>query len=147
MASSNAPRIGVPSPLARPMSKELQSQVSQHLLDTGTINAFHAVLLHQAQASGWIDALKQRSLELLRSGQCTTYGEVMKSIMEEARGKTQSQLTNGLGGDKRNGTAKGGGIVGGDTKTDVKIPEVVVEKGLDALKKTLEGVVDVVTEE
>ena len=146
MASSNASRISVSSPLTRPISAELKSQISHHLLETGTINAIHAALLHQAQASGWTDALKQRSLELLRSGK-HTYGDVMKSIMEEARGKAPDQLANGLDGEKRNGVSKNGTTINGDARTDVKIPDIVVERGMDALKKILESIVDVVTEE
>ena len=148
MASSTAPRVPVPNPLPRPVPRELRSLISQHLLDTGTIANFHATLLHHAQASGWIDALKQRSLELLRSGDCSTYGDVMKAIMEEAKSKQQGTMANGVTGDKRNGAGKNGlaGIVGGP-KTDVKIPEVVTERGFEALRKTLEGVVDIVGEE
>ncbi|MCJ1310131.1 hypothetical protein MMC25_003792 [Agyrium rufum] len=131
-------RLQIPQPLPHPIPPPLQSTVNASLLASNTIPTLHAALVNAAQASGWLENVKRRTLELLRNGECHSYGELMARIQKEA--KEGVSVTNGVNG---HGAVNGAGR----DVVDVKVPEAVYQEGIRVLEGCLRGMVDVVTDE
>ncbi|KAI9713114.1 MAG: hypothetical protein M1820_001099 [Bogoriella megaspora] len=128
-------------------SPALQSDIASALLASKGIHRIQATLLHSLQSTGWADNLRTYCLDLLRSGECATYDELMARIIKDSRPGLSSdgKVTNGV-----NGTAKGGdgdGHVGGARSVEeggIQIPERTIKEGLKVVKKELEEVCEVV---
>ncbi len=82
-----------------PLSLESRDLIISALLSTSAVTEINTQLLTACQASGWADAVRQRTRQLLRSGECATYKEVMNVLRREALGeldeKTPKQPPNG----------------------------------------------------
>lgn len=78
--------IHLPYPSESPLSLKTRDLIISTLLATSTIQKVNNRLLTTCQAAGWVDAVRQRTLQLLRGGQCATYKEVMDVLLEEAWG-------------------------------------------------------------
>ncbi|KAG9657515.1 hypothetical protein KCU81_g4952, partial [Aureobasidium melanogenum] len=61
-----------------------QTQLTTALVDGGSIPIIQNALLHELQASGWSTNLKNHVTQLMRSGECTKYDDLMERILEEA---------------------------------------------------------------
>ncbi|KAI5241887.1 hypothetical protein E4T47_06236 [Aureobasidium subglaciale] len=61
-----------------------QTQLTTALVDHGSIPVIQNALLHELQASGWSTNLKNHVTQLMRSGECTKYDDLMDRILEEA---------------------------------------------------------------
>ena len=141
-------RITIP-PQPR-LNPALRTQINSALLSHNAIPALHASLLHECQASGWLEQIRARVLELLRNGECVTFGEVMQVVMEETKGgnaggafmtKEKAEI-NGINGKKEvNGKARGRESRGG--LMDLSVPAKVVEEGVKIVRGVLEQVVDI----
>ncbi|KAI9741996.1 MAG: hypothetical protein M1834_000385 [Cirrosporium novae-zelandiae] len=146
MAPSTAPSIPLPAsssfPQGTSLPPALRTQLNTALLTTHTIDTLQITLLTSLQQTGWAERVRARALQLLRSGECTNYGEVMSRVCEEVRGeldgtgsqmKQRRQSMNGNGGENNNSSGK----------VDIKIPEKVVKDGIRVVKEALEEVVDI----
>ncbi|KAI9837334.1 MAG: hypothetical protein M1819_000408 [Sarea resinae] len=129
----------------------LRSQINASLLSNGSINRIQSQLLMQLQSSGWTAAVRERCLELLRDGECATYGELMGRVVKEVRGADDisSEGTGGVGGAKgaKNGTGNGNAGGGDISASRLKVPDKVVREGVAVVRRELEGVVEVVVPE
>ncbi|KAI4729651.1 hypothetical protein E4T49_02392 [Aureobasidium sp. EXF-10728] len=61
-----------------------QTQLTTALVDHGSIATIQTAILHELQASGWATNLKNHVTQLMRSGECTKYDDLMDRILEEA---------------------------------------------------------------
>ncbi|KAG9531306.1 hypothetical protein KCU78_g19193, partial [Aureobasidium melanogenum] len=61
-----------------------QTQLTTALVDGGSIPIIQNALLHELQASGWSTNLKNHVTQLMRSGECTKYDDLMERILQEA---------------------------------------------------------------
>ena len=141
-------RISVPAqPIINPT---LRSQINHALLSHNAIPALQASLLHECQASGWLEQVRARVLELLRNGECTTFGEVMLVIMEEVKGgnadaafsKKERTQANGVNGRKEinvEAMSRGRNSEG----RDLRVPNKVIEEGVKIVRGVLDQVVDI----
>ncbi|KAI1912589.1 hypothetical protein LOZ39_002450 [Ophidiomyces ophidiicola] len=83
------------------------------LSTTSTLEDLHTSLLHSLSASGWTERVRAFALELLRSGRCTHFEDVVDSIVQSAtaprppgdEGHTQSVLGKRKRAKETNGNA------------------------------------------
>jgi hypothetical protein len=61
-----------------------QPATQTQLTTAGSIQTIQTALLHELQASGWATNLKNHVTQLMRSGECTKYDDLMDRILEEA---------------------------------------------------------------
>lgn len=71
-----------------------QTQLTTALVDAGSIQTIQTALLHELQASGWAINLKNHVTQLMRSGECTKYDDLMDRILEEALADSSSAKNN-----------------------------------------------------
>jgi hypothetical protein len=119
------------------LTPTLKSNINNALIAHNAIPKIHAALLHECQASGFTASLRARALELLRSGECNKFGEVLDRIMLELKPDSE----NGRG--SVNGNSKGNG----DNNTRLKIPDTVVKEGVRIVREAIDPVISVVLDE
>jgi hypothetical protein len=107
-------------------------------------------LLHALHASpqNWPTLIQNHALTLLRSGEYTTFPELMNRVLEDIREDTEStrkhdsQQPNGTAGGK---TGSGGGNAKGkgENGQSLALPKKVVEEGVRITRECLELVCEV----
>ena len=164
-----APTLIIPPNPPTPLSQPLRTDITNALLATSTIPTLQTMLLAECHEIGWLDTVRERALQLIRTGECVTYGEVMGKVVGEAKvwgtaDERDGKLVNGIqhsatgkSGVERNGAAKNGinsaiknGVgkeVGKDTKADVRVPDKVVREGVRVVKAALDKVVKIEEQE
>jgi len=132
------PTLTIPAYPPSPLPATLRTATTTALLSASAIPTLHTTLTSACQETHWLDAVRERSLQLLRGGECATYAEVMGRVLREARGV----------GGMVNGDGDGGGREGGiERRVDVRVPERVVREGVRVVREALERVVVVEREE
>ncbi|KAF2138677.1 uncharacterized protein K452DRAFT_192864, partial [Aplosporella prunicola CBS 121167] len=108
------------------------------LLSTNSIPRIQQALQQALQESGWSNNLRAYILQLLRSGECTTYDDVMRRVLDETRhpDKSAADADGAANGDSKNGDSK-------LDKPDIKVPEKAVREGIRAVRREVETVCDV----
>ncbi|MCJ1247347.1 hypothetical protein MMC30_004561 [Trapelia coarctata] len=175
--TSPHPHPRIPIPPTYTLTPPLRHRLNSALLSLNAIPHLQAALTHEAQASGWLDAIRARVYELLRSGECTTYAEVMAAIMQEVKGAKRGVVNgvgntdgggnvgangvNGVGlglgfaGEEKGGSGSGSAFTNGNTGANgngegrgrLAVPRRVVEAGVRIVRGVLEEVVEVTGEE
>lgn len=135
-------RISVPT--NPELTTSLRSQINTSLLSSGAIPTIHASLLHECQATGWLELIKARVLDLLRSGECVSYGEVLSVVMREIKGNGNCDGEGAFDVKNENGN----GLTNGDaqTKESLRVPRTVVEVGTRLVRDALDLVVNIEVE-
>ncbi|ETS85810.1 hypothetical protein PFICI_03835 [Pestalotiopsis fici W106-1] len=84
-----------------------------------TNNRIQERLLHRLHSdpSNWPTALEQRGVELLRSGEATTFPILIRKVLDEVRHDTQAKGSKDLSSSKNNGEVNGSGATNGKAKT------------------------------
>lgn len=139
-AASSQQRVSVPSGTDfRPLSPALRSAINEALIANNAVADIQAALLHECQLAGFTTAIRARVVDLLRSGDCTTYAEVLREVLGEIRSATAESDTAG-------GTARLNGEEGdaADEDRKLKVPKRVMEEGVKKVKAALETCVDVI---
>lgn len=160
-----APHHTIPIPSinkSRPpsLTPEIRSALLTALMSSSAIPKIHTTLLSSCQSTGWLDAVRERALQLLRSGECTSYREIMAVLRDEVRAPLpQANEAGGGGGGQEDGNNAGergrvrrrkGGREEEEEEEEeyrvinVRIPAKVYNDGVRAVRKALEAVVDVV---
>ena len=75
--------LSIPYPPPVPLSLELRNSILATLLHTSSIKKLNNQLLADCQATGWVDAVRERTLQLLRTEKGATYEEVIDVLMNE----------------------------------------------------------------
>lgn len=116
---------------------QTQADILTHLQTTNAFEDLHQTLQSSLQRMGWTEKIRKLALELLRAGRCERFDEVVDAVVATAQGRKEVITNLGSGG-------KGGA----DAETeayfedvDVRVPRVVVEQGVRALKEVLGEVV------
>lgn len=125
-----APPVSIPPIPPSHLSSELRSSLISALLSTSMVPVLHSTLLSSCQSSGWLDAVRERTMQLLRNGDCGSYSELMEILVQESRGR----------GSEINGSTDSSE---NQQKTDIKIPERVVADGMRKIKEALDKVVEI----
>ena len=131
---SAIPRDGGHGLTARGLPQALFSDIASALLSAGAIPRIQAALLHELQACGWTGSLRAFVLDLIRTGECSTYDEIMTRVLAEARGDDATSPA-GEHGERARGRSSDDGAI--------RLPDKVVREGLRVVRKELDDVVDV----
>lgn len=159
------PTISIPKINNSPASltPEIRSALLTALMAASAIPEIRTALLSSCQSTGWLDAVRERALQLLRSGECRSYRDLMDMLKEEVRAppeRTQGDEGEGGGGgqteeedndawerDKiRKRRRRNGGNGGGEEverEIDLRIPAKAYNDGVRAVREALETVVEV----
>ncbi|KAF2838053.1 hypothetical protein M501DRAFT_850530 [Patellaria atrata CBS 101060] len=124
-------------PPTHPLPPNLHTSLLSALLTAHSIPAIQSALLTSLSQTGWTTNIRAYILELLRSGECGSYNELMAKVLEEAVGK-QSEDMNG-----KEGRVNGVGNGEAEGETGIRIPEKAVQAGIKAVRQELEKVCDV----
>ncbi|KAK7729012.1 hypothetical protein SLS57_002244 [Botryosphaeria dothidea] len=123
------------------------AQLTAALFSANSIPRIQAALQHSLQESGWTHALRAHVLNLLRSGECASYDELMARVLEDTRqagsaggDKDKEQNGHATNGDKNSGGAETGAARSADS---IRIPDKAVKEGIKAVRKEVEGVCDI----
>jgi hypothetical protein len=106
----------------------------------------HTLNAHQAN---WPTALQTHALSLLRSGEVTTFPALVRRVLDDVRHQTASSSanTNGVGtnGSKKGGgmTNGGSGVVDGEERPNLALPQAVVDDALRVTRESLEMVCEI----
>ncbi|KKY15993.1 hypothetical protein UCDDS831_g07377 [Diplodia seriata] len=149
------------------------AQLTAALFSANSIPRIQAALQHSLQETGWTHALRAHVLNLLRSGECGSYDELMARVLEDTRqaagdGDGNNNNKDDGGGDKKetNGTAaaattngdnknnkkngSGGAAAAGGAETgaarmaaSIRIPDEAVRQGIKAVRKEVETVCEI----
>ena len=174
MASTSDRKIPIPISLTSTspsLPTESQQALIRHLQETQSLGGLSSTLSDSLARSGWTDRVRALALELLRNGTCDTFPELMNEVM---RGATIPKTTNGTSqstaaGTQSNGTStptatQQNGTAGGmngansivvakewssgpDGLPDVRVPDNVVEVGVDYLKEKIRDVCEPVDDD
>lgn len=123
-------KIVVGTDIQAPLTPNLKSAINNALLAHNAIPKIQAALLHQCQATGFTAALRQRTLDLLRNGECNSYTEVMDKIIAELKISSDDTIVHN--GNGKNGTSSG-----------LKVPIEVVREGIDIVRHAIEPFIQV----
>lgn len=102
-----------------------QTQLTTALVDGGSIPIIQNALLHELQASGWSTNLKNHVTQLMRSGECTKYDDLMERILQEALADPD--------------TAKG------SNHPSLAIPDQAITQAVKVVKKELDKICQIDT--
>jgi len=117
------------------MPASLRNDITSALFSqTEAIPTLQKTLLSECEKGGWLDAVRERSLQLLREDEGRAYMDVLVMMVDEARG-------HGEGGKSTGEAAKSGRVRGGRREVDVKMPERGVNEGARVVRDALEGIV------
>ena len=82
--SVSARRIKISYPPPASLTLETRDSIISCLLATDSIKELNNELLAASQATGWVDAVRKRTLQLLRSGECSKYHDIVRVVIQEA---------------------------------------------------------------
>lgn len=118
---------------------EVRNDIYSALLSGTGIRNIEATLNHEMQASGFKSNLKAYIVHLLRSGECTTFNEVMTRVNDKIKHDTDAA--------KSNGATNGINGVNGHSKDseeyDLRLPSRVVTESAKTVEEELEKVCEI----
>ncbi|KAL4883481.1 hypothetical protein BJY04DRAFT_184741 [Aspergillus karnatakaensis] len=138
-----------PSPTSTPSGTDLETDLLTHLATTSALDEIHITLLSTLQRLGWTDKIRRLSLELLRANRCERFDDVVEAVVASAQGRSHPFLEDS---EYSNSNGNGNGDIDSGNEfqfsgVDVRIPSVVVEQGVRAIKDVLREVVVLEDEE
>ncbi|KAL4812003.1 hypothetical protein BDW67DRAFT_135739 [Aspergillus spinulosporus] len=141
------------SPSAQPSPADLESDLLAHLASTHALEELHTNLLSTLQRLGWTEKIRRLSTELLRANRCERFDDVVEAVVASAQGRSHpflvdSNSDNNSGSRANNANNQNGEVDGVESNgvysfenADLRIPSVVVEQGVRAIKDMLREVV------
>lgn len=105
---------------------------------TNTPPRIQETLLHALHASStnWPTLIQEHALSLLRSGDCTTFPELIRQVMSDIKHDTDARK--GADSKQTNGT----GAINNKQGQSLALPEKVIEEGLRVTRDALDNVVE-----
>ena len=129
-------KIPVSYPAPSPLPPSLRNNIIGALFSqTDAIPSLQQVLLSECEKVGWLDAVRERSLQLLREGGGRTHDELVAILTDEARGQGEKVHTAGeaIQPTKANDTAQ--------ERINIRMPKEAVKEGTKVITQALNGVV------
>lgn len=154
-----------------PLPPALRNTLYSALLSNGGIPAIQNSLTHELQATGWTTNLRSYITALLRSGECTSYNEVLERVLAEVKlGPSPNNSTGGSSAENDNREANGvNGVMNGNGNGHkvngagssavaamegksvedggIAIPERAIVQGVRAVRRELEAVVEITVDD
>ncbi|KAH8801644.1 hypothetical protein F5884DRAFT_522727 [Xylogone sp. PMI_703] len=127
---------------------DLRSQINTVLLREGHVAKIQETLLHALNASptNWPTMIQDHALELLRSGQCTTFPALMEKVLEDVKRDTEAARVKEAAenGDAVAKSNSNGNNSGGAGEGKLALPKNVVDEGVRITRECLEQVCEIV---
>ncbi|KAK6078586.1 hypothetical protein SCUP234_06209 [Seiridium cupressi] len=131
------------------LDTEARNEIYKILIHEGYIEKIQERLLHRLHSdpSNWPTALEQRGVELLRSGEVTTFPTLIRKVLEEVRLDTQAKGSKDLAkngevnGTTTNGKSKavnGAGAGENNLALPTEVVQDLVKYTKDLLKEVME---------
>ena len=132
-------RIGVPSSSSDPkayksLPPSTQAALTSALLSANSVPRIESALAQALSESGWTANMRTYITQLVRSGECVSYADVMKRVMAAVR----TDGDDGAGGVK---VLVNGGL-GEKDGPGVGLPVDVLKEGVRAVRGEVEKVCD-----
>ncbi|TVY20932.1 hypothetical protein LARI1_G001392 [Lachnellula arida] len=110
---------------------DLRHQINTILLKDGHISKIQETLLHTLHTSptNWPTLIQTHALTLLRSGEITTFPQLMARVLEDVKKDVKVEDGSGSGS--------------GNSSASLGVPKGVVEEGVRITRECLDGVVEV----
>lgn len=135
------PTVIVPFKSPSCIDSDLRSRLTTALLTSSVVNDIHKSLLSPCKTTGWLEKVRERTLQLLRNGDCVTYDEVLEILIAEARGKA---ISKDAVGHLRQGPNEPLIREGRQQKVvDIRIPKEIIAPGVEVVRKALDKVVKI----
>ena len=167
MASTSEKKIPIPVSLTSSspsLPTESQQALIRHLQETNSLRDLSSTLSDSLARTGWTDRVRALAQELLRNGTCATFPDLMNEVMRRAaipktaNGTNAGAQSNGTPtptASQQNGGMNGAGSIalskewtsGPDGLPDVRVPEKVVEGGVELLKDRIKDVCELVDDD
>lgn len=93
----------------------------------------HALNSHQ---TNWPTLIQNHALSLLRSGEVSSYPDLLRRVLEDIRNDSMSKTAASANGDNKK-------VNGNSDKTSLAIPDSVIEDALRVTRESLEAVCEV----
>ncbi|KAK0646522.1 hypothetical protein B0T16DRAFT_329462 [Cercophora newfieldiana] len=132
------------------LDPDLRSHINHALMKEGLVTKIQEHLLHSlnSNSSNWPTTIQNHALNLLRSGEVTTFPALLRRVIEDVRqdtaaGPSFGSATNGteINGKKAtNGTPSGETNGTSSSTTGLAVPHSVVEDALKVTRESLESV-------
>jgi hypothetical protein len=134
--TSDLPRSLSPSPSkpSKPLAPSIHNNLTAALLNSShnpngsSIPAIEKTLTEELSKAGWTTALRSHVQNLVRSGECSSYGEIMKRVLLDIKVPEEKDE-------------------GEDGKKGLVVPDSVVREGIKVIRKELEKVAVVVVDD
>ncbi|KAI1878543.1 uncharacterized protein JN550_000725 [Neoarthrinium moseri] len=132
------------------LDTDLRSQINSLLIKDGHIEKIQETLLHSLNShpSNWPTNVQQHALQLLRSGEVSTFPALIRRVLEDVRHDMQAKA----GDDAtKNGTEVNGATTNGKSKAvngtssenSLAIPSVIVDDVLKVARESLGAVCEI----
>ncbi|KAF6809966.1 hypothetical protein CMUS01_00946 [Colletotrichum musicola] len=146
---------------AATLDPDLRSQINALLLREGHVAKIQEQLLHSLHANqaNWPTLIQNHALNLLRSGEVTTFPALLSRVLDDVRQDTLNpSSTTSASTSKTNGTTAGGAekdkktngasstptpAADPNTPPNLAIPAAVVEDAIKVTRECLEAVCEV----
>jgi hypothetical protein len=112
-----------------------QTLLTTALVDNNSIPLIQNALLHELQASGWSTNLKTYITQLMRSGECTKYDDLMDRVLDEALRETNAAAVAAENGKKSNVDDEEEGV-----RPSLAVPNQAITQAVKIVKKELEKI-------
>ncbi|EFQ24935.1 hypothetical protein CGRA01v4_06794 [Colletotrichum graminicola] len=148
---------------AATLDPELRSQINTLLLKDGHVTKIQEQLLHSLHANqaNWPTLIQNHALNLLRTGEATTFPDLLRRVLDDVRQDTlnpsasntspSTSKTNGTAGadkdkdkdKKSNGTTSSTPAADSSGQTSLAIPATVIAEAIKVTQESLEAVCEI----
>ncbi|KAK2029879.1 hypothetical protein LX32DRAFT_559904 [Colletotrichum zoysiae] len=150
---------------AATLDPELRSQINTLLLKDGHVTKIQEQLLHSLHANqaNWPTLIQNHALNLLRTGEATTFPDLLRRVLDDVRQDTlnpsasnpspSTSKTNGTTGadkdkdkdkdKKSNGTASSTPAADSNRQASLAIPAAVIAEAIKVTQESLEAVCEI----
>ncbi|KAH0495378.1 hypothetical protein TgHK011_008936 [Trichoderma gracile] len=137
------------------LDPDLRSQINAVLLKDGHVAKIQEALLHalNSNSSNWPTAVQNHALNLLRSGEVTTFPALLRRVLDDVResqpsassSSTATSSANGKSSAATNGSGADANkkANGASDKPPLAIPTSVIEEALRITRESLDAVCEI----
>ncbi|PTB67867.1 hypothetical protein BBK36DRAFT_1115292 [Trichoderma citrinoviride] len=139
------------------LDPDLRSQINSILLKDGHVAKIQEALLHalNSNSSNWPTAVQNHALNLLRSGEVTTFPALLRRVLDDVRESQPSTSSTSSANGKSSTATNGGGSSSSSAdntkktngaasdKPPLAIPTSVIEEALRITRESLDAVCEI----
>jgi len=131
------PTSTLPTTTSPTVPPALHNALLSALLHSGSTDRIKTTIADNLSAAGWTENLRTFIQELLRSGECTTYNEILARVMEEVGLPQRENGANGHGASKAKSV----------DENNLRIPDNVVKQSIGVVRGEIEKVAEIVVDD